>query len=72
MSEHIQVQEDMRNGRIALEKYVITKSLTRAPEAYPDARNQPHVEVSPKDLKYIHNQTKKIISKILYIWSFII
>lgn len=43
----MQVQEDMRNGRIALEKYVITKSLTRAPEAYPDARNQPHVEVSP-------------------------
>lgn len=47
MYGHMQVQEDMRNGRIALEKYVITKSLTRAPEAYPDARNQPHVEVSP-------------------------
>lgn len=42
----MKVQEDMRNGRIALDKYVITKSLTRAPEAYPDARNQPHVEVA--------------------------
>lgn len=41
-----QVQEDMRNGQIELEKYIITKSLTKPPEAYPDARNQPHVEVS--------------------------
>ncbi|KAK2967591.1 hypothetical protein RJ640_030462 [Escallonia rubra] len=40
------VQEDMRNGEIALEKYVITKTLTRPPEAYPDAKSQPHVEVA--------------------------
>ncbi|PWA66889.1 DNA polymerase alpha catalytic subunit [Artemisia annua] len=40
------VQEDMRNGQIALEKYIITKSLTKPPEAYPDARSQPHVEVA--------------------------
>ncbi|CAI9754278.1 unnamed protein product [Fraxinus pennsylvanica] len=40
------VQEEMRNGQIPLEKYVITKSLTKSPEAYPDARNQPHVEVA--------------------------
>lgn len=44
----MQVQEDMRNGLIALEKYVITKSLTKPPEAYPDAKSQPHVEVSPR------------------------
>lgn len=44
----LQVQEEMRNGQIPLEKYVITKTLTKPPEAYPDARSQPHVEVSSK------------------------
>lgn len=29
-----------------MEKYVITKSLTKQPEAYPDGKNQPHVQVS--------------------------
>lgn len=44
---HIQqVQEDMRSGQVALEKYVITKTLTKPPEAYPDAKNQPHVQVN--------------------------
>ncbi|KAF5736157.1 putative DNA polymerase alpha catalytic subunit [Tripterygium wilfordii] len=42
----IKVQEDMRNGQVALEKYIITKSLTKPPEAYPDAKNQPHVMVA--------------------------
>lgn len=42
----MQVQEEMRNGQIELEKYVITKTLTKPPEAYPDAKNQPHVLVS--------------------------
>ncbi|KAK6923049.1 DNA-directed DNA polymerase, family B, exonuclease domain, partial [Dillenia turbinata] len=40
------VQEDMRNGEVALEKYVITKTLTKPPEAYPDGKNQPHVQVA--------------------------
>ncbi|KAL8477076.1 hypothetical protein ACS0TY_029401 [Phlomoides rotata] len=42
----MEVQEEMRKGQIPLEKYVITKTLTKPPEAYPDARNQPHVEVA--------------------------
>jgi hypothetical protein len=42
---YFQVQEQMRSGQIELEKYVITKSLTKAPEDYPDAKNQPHVQV---------------------------
>ena len=42
----LQIQEEMRNGQIPLEKYVITKTLTKPPEAYPDSRSQPHVEVS--------------------------
>lgn len=40
------VQEDMRKGEIGLEKYIITKTLTKPPEAYPDAKSQPHVEVA--------------------------
>ncbi|XP_049382025.1 DNA polymerase alpha catalytic subunit [Solanum stenotomum] len=42
----MKVQEEMRNGQIELEKYVITKSLTKPPELYPDAKSQPHVEVA--------------------------
>ncbi|KAL3525683.1 hypothetical protein ACH5RR_014055 [Cinchona calisaya] len=42
----IKVQEDMRKGQIELEKYIITKTLTKAPEAYPDAKSQPHVAVA--------------------------
>ncbi|CAK7337695.1 unnamed protein product [Dovyalis caffra] len=42
----MKVQEDMRSGQVALEKYVITKTLTKPPEAYPDAKNQPHVLVA--------------------------
>ncbi|XP_051226430.1 DNA polymerase alpha catalytic subunit [Lolium perenne] len=44
----VQVQEQMRNGQIELEKYIITKSLTKAPEDYPDAKNQPHVQVASR------------------------
>ncbi|KAG0453481.1 hypothetical protein HPP92_024785 [Vanilla planifolia] len=42
----MKVQEEMRKGEITLEKYVITKSLTKMPEDYPDAKNQPHVQVA--------------------------
>ncbi|KAJ1286388.1 hypothetical protein BS78_03G349500 [Paspalum vaginatum] len=45
-SSLVQVQEQMRSGQIELEKYVITKSLTKAPQDYPDAKNQPHVQVA--------------------------
>ncbi|KAJ7530423.1 hypothetical protein O6H91_14G003600 [Diphasiastrum complanatum] len=40
------LQEEMRSGQIDLEKYVITKTLTKSPEDYPDAKNQPHVQVA--------------------------
>ncbi|XP_037414948.1 DNA polymerase alpha catalytic subunit-like isoform X2 [Triticum dicoccoides] len=42
----VQVQAQMKSGQIELEKYIITKSLTKAPEDYPDAKNQPHVQVA--------------------------
>ncbi|XP_062101961.1 DNA polymerase alpha catalytic subunit [Humulus lupulus] len=44
----MKVQEDMRKGQVALEKYIITKTLTKPPEAYPDAKNQPHVLVAQR------------------------
>ncbi|KAK4262306.1 hypothetical protein QN277_027885 [Acacia crassicarpa] len=42
------VQEEMRSGQVPLEKYIITKTLTKPPEAYPDAKNQPHVLVAQR------------------------
>lgn len=42
---NLQLQEDMRSGQIELDKYIITKSLTKQPEDYPDGKNQPHVQV---------------------------
>ncbi|KAE8722403.1 DNA polymerase alpha catalytic subunit [Hibiscus syriacus] len=42
----MKVQEEMRNGQTVLEKYIITKTLTKPPEVYPDAKNQPHVQVA--------------------------
>ncbi|KAJ3706357.1 hypothetical protein LUZ61_010062 [Rhynchospora tenuis] len=45
----VQVTEDrekMKNGEIDLKKYEITKTLTKPPNDYPDAKNQPHVQVA--------------------------
>lgn len=36
----------VRGNRIALAKYIITKSLTKDPDQYPDAKNLPHVQVA--------------------------
>ncbi|XP_033139889.1 DNA polymerase alpha catalytic subunit-like [Brassica rapa] len=45
-NELVKIKEEMRNGQVSLEKYVITKALTKAPEAYPDSKSQPHVQVA--------------------------
>ncbi|EOA12793.1 hypothetical protein CARUB_v10025741mg [Capsella rubella] len=45
-TELVKIKEEMRNGQVALEKYVITKALTKSPEAYPDSKSQPHVQVA--------------------------
>ncbi|CAE6229466.1 unnamed protein product [Arabidopsis arenosa] len=45
-NELIKIKEEMRNGQVALEKYVITKALSKSPEAYPDSKSQPHVQVA--------------------------
>ncbi|KAL2899124.1 DNA polymerase alpha catalytic subunit [Bienertia sinuspersici] len=44
-SSHMKVQEEMRKGEVPLEKYIIIKSLTKDPEDYLDAKNQPRVQV---------------------------
>ncbi|KAK4789987.1 hypothetical protein SAY86_017291 [Trapa natans] len=44
----VKTQDEMRNGQVPLEKYIITKSLTKPPEAYPDGKNQPHVQVAQR------------------------
>jgi DNA polymerase alpha subunit A len=40
------VAKQMHNGEIPLEKYTITKSLSKAPKDYPNAKNMPHVMVA--------------------------
>ena len=41
-----QLKEKVAAGAVTLDKFVITKQLTKRPEDYPDARNQPHVQVA--------------------------
>ncbi|KAG2500449.1 hypothetical protein HYH03_002016 [Edaphochlamys debaryana] len=41
-----EVAEKVRGGQINLGKFIITKQLTKRPEDYPDAKNQPHVQVA--------------------------
>jgi len=36
----------VRNGKLGIGKYAITKQLTKDPSAYPDAKSQPHVQVA--------------------------
>ena len=40
----------VRNGKVELRDYVITKSLTKAPEQYADKASQPHVQVMQRVL----------------------
>lgn len=47
----LQVKEKMDKGLIALHKFIITKQLTKKPSDYPDAQNQPHVQVALRRAK---------------------
>lgn len=42
--------ERIKNNQVPLDKFVMTKSLTKNPEEYEDAKTQPHVKVA-KDLQ---------------------
>lgn len=50
----VQVREKMDKGLIPLHKFIITKQLTKRPEEYPDAQNQPHVQVALRRAKSQH------------------
>ena len=41
-----QLADDVRQGRIPLDEYVIYKRLGKRPQDYPDAQTQPHVQVA--------------------------
>ena len=50
--EHLEeLAKKMRNGELPIEKYVITKGLSKHPNDYPDAKSQPHVHVAKMMLK---------------------
>ncbi len=40
------VGEEVRSNKVPLEKFIITKSLTKNPEEYSDKKSQPHVQVA--------------------------
>lgn len=45
--EHLStLGSSIREGNVPLNKFLITKQLTKRPEDYPDAKNQPHVQVA--------------------------
>jgi hypothetical protein len=50
-SSCLQVREKMDQGQVTLNKFIITKQLTKRPEDYPDAHNQPHVQVALRRAK---------------------
>lgn len=41
-----QVRQRCEAGEVALDRFIITKQLTKRPEEYPDAKSQPHVQVA--------------------------
>lgn len=45
-----EVREDIKNGKIPLGRFAITKGLTKHPNDYPDAKSQPHVMVAKRML----------------------
>jgi len=45
--EHMRtVAAEVRGNKVPLNKYIIHKSLTKPPDAYPDAKGLPHVQVA--------------------------
>ena len=41
-----EIASKIKNNALGIEQYVVTKALTKAPGDYPDAKNQPHVQVA--------------------------
>jgi DNA polymerase alpha subunit A len=49
-----ELAKKMRSGEISLDKYVITKGLSKHPNDYPDGKSQPHVHVAKMMIKNNH------------------
>ncbi|KAI0321598.1 hypothetical protein OF83DRAFT_251189 [Amylostereum chailletii] len=43
-----EISQDIRGGKVKLDEFIIFKRLGKAPEDYPDAKSQPHVQVALK------------------------
>ena len=43
-----EIGQNIRSGKIKLDEFIIFKRLGKAPEDYPDAKSQPHVQVALK------------------------
>ena len=41
-----EIADDVRNNRVSLDQFVLSKALTKEPEQYTDAINHPHVQVA--------------------------
>lgn len=41
-----EIARKVATNELGIEQYIITKALTKAPQDYPDARSQPHVQVA--------------------------
>ena len=46
-----EIAKKMRNNDLPLDKYVITKGLSKHPDQYPDGKSQPHVQVAKMMLR---------------------
>lgn len=55
----------MRNGELPLDKYVITKGLSKHPNDYPDGKTQPHVQVAKSMI--LHNRPVNVGDHIPYV-----
>jgi len=60
-----ELAKKMRNDELPLDKYVITKGLSKHPNDYPDGKTQPHVQVAKSMI--LHNKPVNIGDHIPYV-----
>jgi DNA polymerase alpha subunit A len=60
-----ELAQTMRNGELSLDKYVITKGLSKHPNDYPDGKGLPHVHVAKMMIK--NNRSLTVGDHIPYI-----
>jgi DNA polymerase alpha subunit A len=60
-----ELAQKMRNGELPLEKFIITKGLSKHPNDYPDGKSLPHVHVAKMMIK--NNRTFTVGDHIPYV-----